>query len=346
MKLKKTLILTVILSLISITVWEFYWRSQGYTADLDDDKYLWAKARHKLEKATEDDVVIIGSSRVLFDLQLDVWESETGIKPIQLASAGSIPLPVFNDIVERTDFKGTLVVGVTPPLFFSTTYPGTFFWKRADSRINFYKNRTYAQRLNYSLAVPLQNTFAFLSNDEEEWYDDINLKALLRRVSLPQRTEKPLEPPFYRFQDINIDRNVRMKGRMVTDTAFANSVKNVWEFMVSGDRPPPDKESTINYFLEDLKKFTARGGKIILVRAPSDGMFRDLENKGMSRNEFWDELVEKAGVPAYHFEDYEGLNQFILPEWSHLSAEDADLFTKRLVKILLEDNVIPTQKTN
>lgn len=346
MKLKQTLILTVIFSLLSITVWELYWRSQGYTADLDDDKYLWAKARHKVEKATENDVVIIGSSRVLFDLQLDVWESETGIKPIQLASAGSIPLPVFNDIVERTDFKGTLVVGVTPPLFFSTTYPGTFFWKRADSRINFYKKRTYAQRLNYSLAVPLQNTFAFISNDEEGWYDDINLKALLKRVSLPQRTKNPKEPPFYRFQDIDINRNVRMKDRMVTDTAFANSVKIVWKSMVSGDRPPPDKESTINYFLKDAKKFTARGGKIILVRAPSDGFFRNLENMGMPRTEFWDELVEKAGVPAYHFEDHDGLNEFILPEWSHLSAEDADLFTKRLVKILLDDNVIPTKKTN
>lgn len=346
MKLQKTLIITILLSLVGIISWETYWRSQGYFPDLDDDKHLWAAQRSKVEHATNEDVVLIGSSRVLFDIQLEEWEKQTGIRPIQLANAGATPLPVFHELVENTDFKGTVVVGVTTVLFFSTTYPEAPPWKRSADRTQFYNDRTYAQLFNYSLSVPLQNTFAFISNDEEAWYDDINLKALLKRVQLPNRTKIPKMPPFYRFQDINIDRNVRMKQHMVTDTSFAGSVKNVWKFMMSADNPPPDKQGTMAYFLKDAEKFKARGGKIILLRLPSGGFFKELESNFLPRKDFWDELVQKANVPAYHYTDYDVFEGFELPEWSHLSGPDADIFTKQLVKILIDDKVISNSKIN
>ncbi|QJP34690.1 hypothetical protein F0365_09945 [Nonlabens sp. Ci31] len=346
MKLKKSLSIAIALSILGITAWEIYWRSQGYFPDLDDDKYLWVKTRALVEDATEDDVVIVGSSRALFNIQLGQWEKLTGIQPIQLANAGATPLPVFHDIVENSSFKGTVVVGVTPPLFFSTTFEQAPPWSRASSRSEFYKNLTYAQRLNYSLSIPLQNSLAFVSNDDEAWIDDINLKALLKTIHLPPRTDKPQEPPFRRFQDIDINRNVRMKEEMVSDTAFANSIKTVWKTLLSGDIPPPDKEATIEYFLKDAEKFTSRGGKIILLRNPSDGFFKDLESKGLPRSEFWDELVTKANVPAYHYQDYKGLSAFKTIEWSHLSAKDADQFTENFVKILLEDGLITNLKNH
>lgn len=344
MNLKKSLLITLTLSILSIGAWELYWRSQGYFPDLDDDKFLWANTRAKVDQATSNEVVLIGSSRVLFDIQLDQWQKQTGVKPIQLANAGASPLPVFHDIVENTDFNGTVVVGVTPGLFFSTTYPEAAPWKRAASRTEFYKNQTYAQQLNYRLSIPLQKSFAFISNDEEEWYDDINLKALLRTIKLPGRTKYSDFPPFNRFQDIDINRNVRMKDRMLTDTAFANSVKAVWKGMTDEDFPPPDKDGTIAFFLKDLEKLKARGGKVILLRLPSSGIFHDLESKVLPRKDFWDVLVQKANVPAYYYSDYNELSGFELPEWSHLSGPDAIVFTERLVKILMNDKVIANTK--
>src|SRR5690606_13009228 len=346
MYLKQSLIVAVILALLSITAWEFYWRSQGYFPDLDDDKYLWANTRAKVDKANDDGVVLIGSSRVLFNIQVDKWNQLTGIKPIQLANPGASPLPIFHDIVENSDFKGTIVVGVTEGLFFSTTFPQAGPWRRAASRAEFYNDETYAQKLNFKLGLPLQNTFAFISNDDEDWYDDINLKALLGTVKLPSRTGKPDFPPFYRFQDIDINRNTRMKDRMLTDTAFNNSVKTVWKGMMSGDIPPPDKKGTTEFFLKDLEKFKARGGKVILLRSPSDGFFKELESKFLPRAEYWDELVTKANVPAYHYQDYEGLSAFETIEWSHLSGPDADKFTENYVNLLIKDNHVTNQNTN
>lgn len=346
MNLKKSLWIAIAFSILAIGIWELFWRSKGYFPDLDDDKHLWAINRGKVDKASTTDVVLVGSSRVLFDIQLEEWEKQTGIQPIQLANAGASPLPVFHDIVENTDFKGTLVLGVTPPLFFSTTYPQAPPWDRAASRSKFYKDRTYAQRLNYALSVPLQKSFAFICDDEEGWYDDINLKALLKTIKLPKRTANPDMPPFYRFQDIDINRNVRMKQRVVTDTAFANSIKTVWQFFMSADMPPPDKDGTMAFFLNDLEKFKARGGKVILVRLPSSGFFHDLGTNGLPRKDFWDVLVKKANVPAYHYSDYKELSGFDTPEWSHLSGPDADVFTERFVNILLKDTVITNAKSN
>lgn len=89
MELKKSLVLSVILSIIGLVLWENHWRSQGYSPTLNDDKALWVVQRAKVEHATKDEVVILGSSRANFDIQLKEWEKETGKPPIQLASTRS-----------------------------------------------------------------------------------------------------------------------------------------------------------------------------------------------------------------------------------------------------------------
>ncbi|TNJ43202.1 hypothetical protein KFZ70_10960 [Tamlana fucoidanivorans] len=342
MKLKNSLIIAIVISLLGTVTWELYWRSKGVKPSIDGNDALWAVERAKVDRLSKDDFVIIGSSRVHFDIQLDIWEEKIGNKPIQLAMGGSSPLPVFHDIVHTTNFNGTILVGVTPPLFFSTTFPKADSWKRPQTNVDYFHNRTYAQRLNHQLSIPLQNSFAFIS--ETKGIDGINLKEFISKVKIGTRAEKPREmPPFHDFSTITIDRNVRMKKRMEIDTAYANSVKHVWEFFFKSDGPLPDKKSTMAFFLKDLEKFKEKGGNVILLRCPSSDVFRELEKKITPRDTVWDDLVAKAAVKSYHFEDYPQLQNLDLPEWSHLKAEHADYFTKELIKILKQDNAIPNQ---
>lgn len=51
MNLKKSLLIAVILFVTVIGFWELYWRSKPeyYSACLEDDRYLWAKQREKVE---------------------------------------------------------------------------------------------------------------------------------------------------------------------------------------------------------------------------------------------------------------------------------------------------------
>lgn len=339
MNLKKSLLIALILGLAAITSWELYWRSKGYAPGLEDNKELWAIQRSRVNHASDKDVVLIGDSRILFDIQLDPWEEETGVRPIQLSSAGTTPLPAFHDLVENTSFTGTVVISVHPIIFFFSTVETDFLWNRIKSRIDHYYDRTYAQRLNHILDVPLQYSFAFMRADDEEWTDDLDLKTLLSNVHFGERA-RPMYPPFYRFQDIAIDRNVKMYDKVVTDTAFANSIIKVWTYQGPEPMPPADKEGTSAFFLKDLEKFKARGGKVVLIRFPSSGGLLQFESEVFSRENYWEEIVRKADVPAYHFQDYEKLNQFNCPEWSHLSAEDAATFTTELTRILIKDQVI------
>jgi len=344
MNLKKSITIAIILIITAISSWELYWRSQGYKPNIEDDTALWAVQRGKVDHASSNDVVLFGSSRVLFDFQLNAWENETGIRPIQLATAGASPLPGFRDLVENTKFNGTVIVGVTPGLFFSTTYPMASPWSRIQSRVTYFYDRTYAQRINNMLSIPLQSNFAFLRADDEEWSDDLNLKSLVSRIKIGNRTNSQL-PPFYRFSDIDLDRNVKMSDRTAKDTAFANTIIKVWGFFGS-TAPPPDKASTMAFFMEDVQNFIDRGGNLILVRCPSSGGVRIGENMALPRSEFWDVLTSKANVKSYHFEDYEQLKHFDCPEWSHLSASDATKFTTELAKIMKNDGALTNLKTD
>ena len=346
MNLKQSMLIAIIISLLSLVAWEYYWKAKGKIADLDDNKDLWAVQRAKVETLPENGVVLMGSSRVLFDFQLNEWESETGIRPIQLATAGASPLPIFHDIVNNTNYKGTILVGVTPGLFFSTTYPEAGPWKRAQSRVDYFENRTYAQQINHWLSLPLQKNLALVSTSEEGWSDDIDLKSLLNNFNSNNRTGKPQFPPFNTFAYIDQDRNNPMSEKTATDTAFANSIKAAWKFMILSNKNPPEKEATTNFFVADAKKFMQRGGNLILVRCPSSGWIKGGEDKFLSRADLWDPLVKATNANAYYFEDYDQFKNLECPEWSHLSAEDARFFTTELVKIMKVDGALSNSKIN
>ena len=346
MKLKQSFLVALALLFLALITWEIYWRSQGYYPTIDDNKALWAVQRSKVEFLTSEDVILTGSSRVHFDIQLDVFEDITGKRPLQLAVPGSSPLPIFHDIVNNTEFNGTIIVGVTPPLFFSTTYPKAEPWHRAQSKVEHYHDRTFAERLNHQLSLPLQSNLVMMSGHEEKSDENIDLKGLLRNIKFKKRTPGPAYPPFFEFGDVSIDRNVRMSKQCATDTVFSNKIKNAWKFILTSEGPPPDKNSTTNYFAKDAKKFTERGGNLILVRCPSSGMFYGGEKQFFSRETFFDSLVNVTKARAYHYEDYEQLKSIdCCPEWSHLSAENADIFSKELVNIMLEDGAITNYKT-
>lgn len=346
MYLKQSLIIAVTLSVISIAAWELYWRAQGKIPDLDDDKNLWAVQRAKVEHASSEDVVLLGSSRVLFDIQLNEWQDQTGKRPIQLASAGASPLPTFHDIVNNTDYHGTILVGVTPGLFFSTTFPEASPWRRAQTRVDYFKDRTYAQRFNHWLSLPLQKNLVLVSTSEEGFSDDIDLKSLLNTIPSENRAGTPEYPPFNTFAYIEEDRNNPMSEKTATDTAFANTIKAAWKFVITSNTNPPDKESTTNFFIADAKKFMDRGGNLILLRCPSSGWLKGGEDHFLPRTEFWDYLVKASKAKAYYFEDYEQFKNLTCPEWSHLSAPDARYFTTELVKIMKADGALSNSKTN
>ncbi len=330
----RVFILTILLSLGILCCWEMYCRSLGFVATLDDDKYLWAEKRHLVRDNDPEQVLIIGASRAHFDFQLDEWEEATGVRPVQLAADGKSGAPVLLDIVKNTHFNGTIIMNITEDLFFIHPHDSIGGYRRSKQWVDFFHNRTLAQRLNHTLSYAIQPYFAFLTTGEE---GDPDLKSMVNAIPLRGRLEDPFLP-FPRFSYVDKDRNTTMLPKMETDTAFQNTIRRVW--VDPKDRPERNDKliATSFPFYQDLiKAFKARGGKIILTRNPSHGEYRKIEEMVYPRTKYWDAFTNLAQCPSYHFEDYPALNQFYTPEWSHLSTPDAQKYTVELISILQAD---------
>ncbi|MEM9985262.1 MAG: hypothetical protein AAF804_09220, partial [Bacteroidota bacterium] len=95
-KVSLSCILGLGIALLGLTRWEFHWRARPgyYRAHLDDDRDLWAQERKRVEQATQDDIIILGSSRTGFNFRTYIWEELTGKKTINLSGDGKTPAPM------------------------------------------------------------------------------------------------------------------------------------------------------------------------------------------------------------------------------------------------------------
>jgi hypothetical protein len=155
--------LALALFLAGMTAWELAMRSLGLrTADIDDSPSHWAVERRKLENGRHDKVVIVGSSRILFDTDLDVWKEMTGRRPVQLALPGTSPRPYLASVAADTDFAGLVICDVAPEMFFSP-FIGALpqFVGMQDS----WRDETPSERFGHRVNLRLQRMFAFLENE-------------------------------------------------------------------------------------------------------------------------------------------------------------------------------------
>ena len=182
-----------------------------------------------------------------------------------------------------------------------------------------------------------------MSADEELYMDDIDLKSLLRRIKIGERT--PAGVSLVNFSNMEQDRNTLMLDKTVTDSSFTRKVTNFWEFVMKVS-PPPDVKPTMEYLVKDAKEFINRGGNLIFLRCPSSNPFRAGEAQMLPRETVWNELLRQTNATGYHYEDYNQFDSLVCPEWSHLSAKDAKFFTTEITKIMIEDKVLTNQKTN
>lgn len=195
------------------------------------------------------------------------------------------------------------------------------------------------------MGIPFQKQFVFVASSEEEWDDEIDLRTIIRRIKIGDREGEGRSTPFYRFDDIRLDRNVSMKARMETDTAFARTVQLAWMDGAMSSKAKPNTCDVIDYMLPLLEKFRARGGNPIFLRCPSDGPFLEHEKERLPRDSTWEILLFETRTPGIHFDDYEQLQDLEIPGWSHLSAPAARYFTKELVSILQEEGLLSNPKS-
>ena len=320
--------LVLVLVVAATAAWEWRMRSLGlHASDLDDSVSHWAVERRKVEAGADDGVVVFGSSRLLFDTDLDVWEEMTGRRPIQLALPGTNPRSFLVRFAEESDFAGLVVVDVTPELYFAgfvSVFP------EYQTLQDYWQSESPSKRIGHQLGLWLSERLAFLD-------DQYTLATLIERVDIPNR--KGVLGPYlavWKLSESFADRQYRMWPRLETDRRLQEHAKRVW---MARDRGKLDDE-LVTRALEESKqavlKIRARGGDVVFVRPPSAGAYYARESKNSPRAATWDRLLRETRAFGIHFEDYPEMRNLELPEMSHLSRESATRFTRAYVGVLRE----------
>lgn len=342
--LKKATILMLCIVTGIMLSWEVYLRNTGITPSYNDDSPLWANQRARVYEAPDKAVVFIGSSRIKFDLDIPTWEQLTGKKAIQLAMTGSNPRPVLEDLANDEKFKGNLVVDVTEFIFFSDA---PFYAKKPSDHINYFKDRTPAQRASFEINHFLESVFVFLDKDQLSINAKLNALKIKNREGVIPPLVFPLE-----FERTNLNEQAKMTTTFVTDTSINNKVSNIWHMLMSGPPPPPMPDSILlsicTIVKNNVEKIKARGGNVVFIRTPSSGAVFEGEKIGLPREIFWNRLLKETNCKGYYFADDPVLANMICPEESHLSPQDAIVYTQQLITQLNETNILhsSTDKTN
>ena len=311
--------------------WEWHWRDFGAAPSIRNTDALWAIQRRRIDNGEGDATLIVASSRLFFDLQLDVWEQLDGKRPIQLAFEGTTPLPFLEDLAADPKFTGRILLGIAPEIFFGAN-------GRHGKAVKYLHDESPSQRVGQWLSMRLIEPFV-------AFYDpDYALPAVLKRLPWPDRAGAPARLDVRRLSVTEADRNTHLWDKVETDPEYRALMRKIWEqnFAPSPNEPKPEdrdkkRDEQIERAAKAVATLQARGVKVLFVREPSSGPYLEFDNRLYPRATSWDVLLAKSGAPGIHFEDYPQLQGFELPEWSHLAYADAKKFTAALHEIVVRD---------
>lgn len=325
-----------ILALLLIGAWEWRWRAFGVIPSYRNSDGQWASQRRRIDHGEGNKTVLIGSSRVLFDVQLPVWQRIAGERPIQLAMEGTTPLPMLEDLAADPKFTGRLVVGIAPLVFFSGHA------MRADV-VPFARKQSPSQRVGNWLSMHLLEPY--LAFDDP----DFALATVIQRQPWPVRVGTHPYIAVRKLANADADRNTRMWSKLQTDAGYRALARRIWSQQFS--RPPPRTgapvdpaqlaDAQIRRAAAAVAQLRARGVPVVFVRPPSTGPFLAFEEKVLPRARSWDVLLAHTHAAGIHFADYPQLGGYEQPEWSHIAAPDADRFTAALVPLVAKAFAIP-----
>jgi hypothetical protein len=323
--------ITVVVFFLLLLGWEILLRGMGYGPSYNDTPGLWALWRNKV--AGSDQVVLMGSSRIRFNLSHEpVSKAFGGTEVINLSMNGSVARPVLHDLAKDETFSGTVICDYTPNLFWA---PGGPNMDTTMEFVNYRPAESPIQWMEQRVLLVPDSLLTFIQTD------DMTLKPLLGRLfPLPNRQGARLKPrlPFY-FQKIEFSRREKMWDVFERSPEMQEDMKSIWSGLMAFMKPlpPPLVEQLLAGVVEDVKAIEARGGRVIFVCFPSTGAYLEHEQATVPRATHWDLLIHRTGTLGIHYEDYPELSGFDCPEWSHLTASDAEKFSEALVAILVEE---------
>ncbi|MGB5291016.1 MAG: hypothetical protein WBN41_06160, partial [Lysobacterales bacterium] len=142
-----------------------------------------------------------------------------------------------------------------------------------------------------------------------------------------------------KLSNMERDRNTRLWDKLDYYEEYRELARHIWaqNWMPFAKLPPQVQEKLLESRQKQLeraiaatKKLQAKGVEVIFVQMPYEGHYAVSEIDIAPRELTWDVLLEQTGAPGLHFQDHEEMQGYWLPEWSHMTGDEADRFTEAL----------------
>ena len=208
--------------------------------------------------------------------------------------------------------------------------------------LEYSKTESPSEWIGHRLSYLLERNFAYFD-------DATRPKTMIYYSHWPVREGMIQRMDVHKLEIMDETRNAEMWQRLMDDEAYRQLAKDVWAYFneqqapkpaEDGTPPPPFPQEAIDKMNSEFKagveKLRARGGDVVFLRLPYDGGYEPVENFGFPRERFWDPLIAETDTVGISFHDYEELQGHNLVEWSHLSSEASDDYTRALIPILYD----------
>lgn len=317
----KAWLLASTLAIAGLGVHETLVSYANHRPSIVSDADLFCTLYNQLHQLEETDIVLLGASRMQTGVDLEVLQRRyPHRKALMLAQSGQgTSYPVFQDIVDNTSFRGTIIIDETEHTLASQSVDqqGTIDHCRTQFSID--------SALNRRLASWLQSRLMFL-----------NPQSSAIRLWGNLVVENELPEPFY-------TRTLADRQQLVEyERAAVDSLNDLYEQRLQGVRqqahqgylPPEQWLHQTQHWQRLIHTFQQRGGRVIFVRMPVAWDRWMLEREVTPLKQYWQPFMEKTGVASLHFAEAPELTRFDFPDSSHLDEGDRANFTDLLLQRL------------
>jgi len=331
------------LVMLFIGLMELRLAARGFRPTATDSEWSWIVQRERASELGDRALVLIGASRVLLDVDLDVLRRATGLEPVQLAIDGSSFVPVLEDLAGDASITGTVLIGYQDNVIASTDGESV-----AAGFIAAWQRHGRAHRVPTFSSMEATLT-EWLHRNVRSYADGARpITSLISRLVAPNPTPQYLlmmpdrswladyskvgMPGFYYGR---VERTLGETIPVTHEMTYADldaEIRRRIDAMPTADASLVDERS--RRVAAMARMIEARGGHVEVAAFPTGGLVREIDDKRYPRDKFLDRFAGIVGTKAISPADVPALAAFKCPDGSHIDRRDRAAFTAALADAL------------
>lgn len=314
----RTWVVALVVVAVLVTGWEWFIRARGLDdVAVSNTAELWIRERERAATLGDESLLLVGASRMQGSVDLDVLQTFTDAKPVQLAITASPLMPILRHLAEDPAITGTIVASLDmPTLRILDEESDAERWIGAYD--DFKAGRT---------AVFYQPAEDWLHQAVDSVLVSFSRNARPHQLILASTTGSYVRTLPDRSQQLDYSKIDR-------EEAYQQRVRLVRGYTEPRLIEIPAIDERFAEIEALAAKLQARGTKIIFVRFPSSKQIREIEDIQFPRDIYWDRFADLTNARTIHFADYPELGAFDLPDGMHLDASEQKAFTAALARVI------------